>query len=412
MQEYDNIHQSNIGNGEETKLIISPNGKVLVVPKSMGTFADVLSSEGNGVQSQDAKADNEYRSYEEEVREGEEDVVHHHNHHHDHNVLIRHVSLELLNPVHECHSRKSSMLVAIVNLIATVCGGGVLSLPLAFKRAGIIPTTIMMIYGLLTTDFSLYILVSCARRTGGRSYGDIAKASFGNFAEVFTTCTLALMLTGSLTAYLVLVRNIWTPVLLAILPEFFTNPLLEPRISAPNMIVSSETAKSTINNFTDTSFYYQNDGSSTQEEKDASKQGEAIILLGLLIFGSPLLLKHNLHALRHTCYVGFCSCCLLMMAVTFRAYEVISAEPDTVNNDNQHSPETSTSAEPVRPPNHTINTINWYSTDTSDLAFAFPIVVLCFLCSYNVLGVHSSLLNPTRERMRNVLDTSMVLCFV
>lgn len=279
----------------------------------------------------------------------------------DNSILQRHVSLEHLNPLYECVTRKSSTAVAIINLVATTCGGGVLSLPLAFKRAGIIPTTVFMIYGALSTHFSLYILVSCARRTGGRSYGDVARAAFGNAAEVVTTALLGLMLIGSTTAYLVLVKDIWTPVVLVILPMSVKKPLL---FDGP-----------------------MPEDSMFDPALKPSKEGANLILFLILVLGTPLLLKRDLHALRHTCYFGFSSCVLLMLAVVFRAFEIMQSE------------------EPDKP------RINWYSTDVSDYAFAFPIVVLCFFCSYNILGVHSSLLHPTRDRLKYVLDTSVTICF-
>lgn len=45
-----------------------------------------------------------------------------------HALLIReaHVSLETLNPHHECRSRRSNTIVAVFNLVATVCGGKLL----------------------------------------------------------------------------------------------------------------------------------------------------------------------------------------------------------------------------------------------------------------------------------------------
>lgn len=273
-------------------------------------------------------------------------------------IIKRHMSLEFLNPVHECHSRKSSIIVAVVNLVATVCGGGVLSLPFAFRRAGIIPTTIMMIYGFVSTDFTLYILISCARRTGGRSYGDVAKAAFGNAAEVFTTALMGVMLLGSLTAYLVLVKDIWTPVVMFVLPTVLKQLLVEKDILYDN---------------------------NEDNEQVASKEGGNFILLCILILGTPLLLKNDLHALRHTCYVGFSSCALLVVALVYHAYAAVQLP------------------RPIE--------LNWYSTNLSDLAFCFPIIVLCFFCSYNALGVHSSLLNPTRERVKFVLDSSMLICW-
>jgi sodium-coupled neutral amino acid transporter 11 len=283
-------------------------------------------------------------------------------HGHGRAILQRHVSLERLNPDYGCSTRKSSIAVAITNLIATTTGGGVLSLPLAFRRAGILPTTFLMIYGFLATDFSLYVLVSCARRTGGRSYGDVASAAFGNLAEVATTSLIGFMLIGSLTAYLVLVKDTWTPVVLLLLPLDVKGPLLSHQHDAGRT------------------------GSLLDPTLQASKQGSSLVLLIIVIVSAPLLLKRDLHALRFTCYLGFSSCVLLMVAVVYRAYQAMQI--------------------PGRAP------LRWYSTDIADYAFAFPIVVLCFFCSYNVLSVHSSLVHPTRERLKFVLDTSMILCML
>merc|ERR1719330_2233417 len=90
-------------------------------------------------------------------------------------LLAKHPSLEFLNPEFYSAARKSSPISAIFNLVATVCGGGVLTLPVAFSRAGIIPSTVLMIFSAIITDFAMYILCSCARRTGGKSYGDVAR---------------------------------------------------------------------------------------------------------------------------------------------------------------------------------------------------------------------------------------------
>ena len=105
-------------------------------------------------------------------------------------LLRRHPSLELLVPAHDCESRRSSPAIAIFNLVATVCGGGVLTLPQAFSRAGLIPSFLMMVFAAGITNFAMYILCSCARRTGGRSYGDVMRNAFGPLAEIGATVLL------------------------------------------------------------------------------------------------------------------------------------------------------------------------------------------------------------------------------
>lgn len=274
-------------------------------------------------------------------------------------LLLRedHVSLELLNPSPECHTRKSSAAIATMGLVTTVCGGGVLSLPLVFSRAGILPTTLLMTYVAVTTDFSLYLLVVCARRSGGRTYGDVAQAAFGSAAQLVTTVTLAGMLCGSLIAYQVLVRDVWTPVLFSLCP---------PLARVLGVAIAQGKEENIAN------------GGSGSQAPD--------ILLGcILLMALPLLLKRDLHALRFTCYIGFGSCVLLMAAVVYRA---------------------------IRTPAVTWQTVNWYSTDIADWLFAYPIVALCFFCSYNVLSVHASLVEPTRRRLRAVLDRTMIICWL
>lgn len=279
----------------------------------------------------------------------------------------RHMSLENLNPHAACDTRKSSDWIATINLVATTCGGGVLSLPLVFSRAGILPVTFFMMVGAMITEFSLYLLIVCARRTGARTYGGVAEAAFGRLANVVTTITLVIMLFGTLIAYQVLMRDIWSGVIFAIVPT-----RLQHLLTGHWSIV---------------------------EDQEVNQRQAANVLLSIiLLLAFPLLLQKDLHALRHTCYLGFSSCVLLAIAVTYRAF-------------GRHIHSGTTNIMDVSA-SHSQPSLLWYSTDVADLLFAVPIVVLCFFCSYNALSIHSQLVNPTRKRVRKVLDRSMLLCFV
>mmetsp|Transcript_18862 Transcript_18862/g.45563 ORF Transcript_18862/g.45563 Transcript_18862/m.45563 type:complete len:475 (+) Transcript_18862:457-1881(+) len=183
---------------------------------------------------------------------------------------------------------------------------------------------------------------------------------------------MAIMLLGSLTAYSVLVKDIWTPVILSLTPN-----------DVRKMLLGSQTQEQ----FQDTSHDEQQHDS---EDVGSTDRASAIVLAVILVLCSPLLLQRDLHSLRHTCYVGFSSCVLLLVAIILRTTQSFS---DGGDGERSQQP------------------INWYSTNVSDLSFAFPIVVLCFLCSYNVLSVHSSLQDPTRQRVKLVLDSSMMICF-
>jgi hypothetical protein len=67
-------------------------------------------------------------------------------------------SLELLVPSAGSHLRKSSKVAATFNLIATIVGGGILSMPLALAKAGLALGTLLIIFAASITDFSLYLL--------------------------------------------------------------------------------------------------------------------------------------------------------------------------------------------------------------------------------------------------------------
>jgi amino acid permease len=224
-------------------------------------------------------------------------------------------------------------------------------LPYAFRRAGILVTLALLILSAIMTNFSLYILCACARRTGGRSYGDVARAAFGPLAEILTTAILFVLLLGILVAYMVLLKGIWTP-----------------------MILSLAVSLNIIEGF---------------DEDHFSKESNALLLV-LLFCLFPLLLKRDLYALRYTCYVGFCSLVILTFGLATKAYQ----------------------RNVVVQPGIFAQKVLWYTSDIKEVIFVFPIVMMSFLCCFNVLGVHGSLIEPTRKRMRLVLDRSIGICLV
>jgi len=271
-------------------------------------------------------------------------------------ILAKHPSLEFLNPDFASTQRKSSRISAIFNLVATVCGGGVLTLPIAFSRAGIIPSTILMIFSAIITNFSMYILCSCARRTGGRSYGDVARKAFGAKAELFVTTLLFIFLCFVVVAYFVLVKDIWTPVLLKFFPSL---------------------SEWSIHRWS--------------YDPAVSDVPSDVFLIGFIIISLPLLLKRDLHALRHTCYVGFVSLVILLYAIMKQCYQK-NFVTNSVHFGDQK--------------------IKWWHDDLNDILYAFPIISLSFFSIYNVLSVHSALTNPTRQRVKFVLDGSVAICFI
>jgi amino acid permease len=267
----------------------------------------------------------------------------------------RALSLEFLNPSHSSPLRKTSFNAATFNLVATIIGGGVLSLPLAFAKVGIVLATLMMIFAAYITEFCLYILCSCARRTGSNSYMAIVRSAFGPVAEILVTSILSIYLLGVLVAFQVLLKDIFAPLARAFIVHFVPSSIYSP-----------------------------------------GKNLDAIVLASIILIISPLLVKRDLHSLRHFCYVGFFSVCVIVVSIAIKAYERNFL--GTID----HYPTYSGKYERWSRPN-----ILYFTDDWEKVFFAFPFVVLAFLCAFNVVEVHGALENPTRTRVRSVLHTAI-----
>lgn len=216
----------------------------------------------------------------------------------------------------------------------------------------------MMIGAAIMTEFSIYILCSAARRTGAKTFGEVCLHCFGTKMELFTSLLLFVFLSFVIVAYMVLVKSIWTP----ILEELFDSLI-------------------SVSNSTGHHHYFTN---------ESQNNGNMVLLL-ILISVSPLLLKKDLHALRYNCYIGFASISVLCLAMLYRAIQKC---------------ETNINGSPA-------SDILWVNTSSfQDVLFAFPIVTLSFLATFNVPPVQSALIEPTRERVRDMIHISVLACFI
>jgi amino acid permease len=243
------------------------------------------------------------------------------------------VQAEELVPPFDSNERHSPMLVATFNLVATIVGGGVLSLPYAFYKCGVVLATILMIFAAVITDRSLYLLCLCARQTRVKTYGQVGKAAFGPWMETAISGLLFVFLLFVLVAYMVLIRDIWTPVV--------------------GLWV-------------------------------ADPQGN-LVLFGILLLVSPFLVQKTLYELRFNCYVGFCSVSILCLALAHHAILKVTSDESTE--------------------------ILYITSYVGDALFAFPIITLSFLSSFNVLPVQSALVHPTKPRVSGVVDGAVFACF-
>ena len=250
---------------------------------------------------------------------------------------------DLLVPALNDASRQSTTPVAIFNLIATIVGGGVLSLPLAFAKLGIGLATVLMMVAAVSTHLSLYPLCLAARYTGATSYGEIGRVALGPAMETAMAVLLFIFLLFVITAYQVLLRDIWTPLVVGVIEDFDAQDL-------------------------------------------TTTQNGNLVLLLIVILLSPFVVQHNLHALRYNCFVGFASISVLCAALCRHAFFMENEyQEEDIHADNNS------------------NNLLYFTDNWSHILFAFPIIMLSFLCHFNVLPIQSALVRPTRARMRTVL---------
>ena len=288
----------------------------------------------------------------------------------------------------------SSMLVATFNLVATIVGGGVLSVPFAFEKCGgALWGVLWMLLAALATDQSCVMLCWCARPNLEvpavlgedttslllSSYGQVGKAAFGPILEVAISALLCVFLVFVLIAYMVLVKDIWTPILISLYyAAAASTDYHGSSLEATTSSVTLTSAATTLSNL--------------QAEQDAA--WGPCVLIGIVVFMSPFLVQRSLHALRFNCYIGFASVSMLCLALCHHAVSSSST------GDN------STTANVLWTPDF------WLAPPDSfqDVITAFPILMLSFLCHFNVNPIQKALIHPTPARVNRVIHGAMLAC--
>lgn len=287
----------------------------------------------------------------------------------------RNFSREFLSPDMYSSSRQATLMNAMISLITTILGGGVLSLPFAFSKTGLLVGYIMLAVIATASDFSIYLLIYCSRRTPymNSTYEDIASYTLGKRSKVIV-CVLLFVLTYlCCIAYLLLIRDLVTSLI-----EYMFN------IHAT---------------------YYTH----------------IYVMTGITLLLTPLCLQHTLTSLTSASTLSLISLLILGITIAYRVlYEINSNDQSclvipTVTNVqsydyttilNQHN-------------NTTIldTTTTTYDTDIklfpstlSDVIYAFPIMSVTYLCHFNVLPLHSELINPTHIRVKQLIHGVILLC--
>eukprot|EP00428_Durinskia_dybowskii_P028248 CAMPEP_0170249956 /NCGR_PEP_ID=MMETSP0116_2-20130129/24790_1 /TAXON_ID=400756 /ORGANISM="Durinskia baltica, Strain CSIRO CS-38" /LENGTH=653 /DNA_ID=CAMNT_0010500883 /DNA_START=74 /DNA_END=2035 /DNA_ORIENTATION=+ len=244
---------------------------------------------------------------------------------------------------------------ATFSLVATMVGGGVLSLPYAMSQCGLVLGTLVLALSALASVWTLDMLVSCARCTGRDTFELVGHAAFGEGCRKLTV-TLVFCLTWlAQVAYFVLVQDLLAPMALLIAPGVFDS-------------FSDEGIRRLV-----------------------------VTLAAVLL--APMCYKGSLSALRFLCFASVGS--VVMVGIILGVKAVTSLG-------HRHEIEIMDPDKSSRALDFSVTLTLWPETFLKAL-YVVPMFGVSFLCHFNALPTHQELQRPTRQRMQRVLKLSM--CF-
>ena len=278
-----------------------------------------------------------------------------------------------LGVLFESPDRTATTATAVFNLVSTIVGGGVLSLPFAISVQGVFGGLIALLLSAIASDFSIYILIASSRSRGARGYEDVAAAALGESARIVTVLMIFALTFLVSIAYIILCAD-----LLSALVDLASHHQIIEQIS------------------------------------------REYVILGFVVAVSPLAFFRKMDALRFTSILSVCSVFALGVVT---AYKLISdgtlVPPVPWRNDSTAAPAPSGPmpmlAEATmysRSYNRTLplGETLWWPSSIQDYIYALPIESVAFLCHFNVLPMQDELVRPTRRRVQRVTHTTIYIC--
>jgi amino acid permease len=183
------------------------------------------------------------------------------------------------SPAFDSSDRVSSVVVGVFNVLNTCVGGGTLSIPFAFAKCGWGVATLVVVFSMICTSFSMRLLCNLARKLGCATYSDVMEKTLGDVGKRITTALLFGMLFLVIIAFLVLMKDIAADIVQFFLPE-------------------SATLTDRMKNF-------------------------ITIILTAVCF--PLMTADHLHSLRYVSYAGTVCVLILLYSIGSEAYVAYSS---------------------------------------------------------------------------------------
>lgn len=263
--------------------------------------------------------------------------------------------LEYLGRAFDDERRNIATPSATFSLVATMVGGGVLSLPFAMSQCGLVLGTFCLLLSAVASAWTLSMLVDCARATGRDSFELVGHAAYGEVSQKATIGLVFMICWLTKIAYFVLLTDLLVPVAELVVPSLRTS-------------YTPETTR-------------------------------RIVVCIAALFLSPMCFRSSLSALRFMCFASVSSVAVVGAVVGIRAFESLGRE-HTIQ---------------VQLPSHLNRMVqvmpnyNLWPESWEQAMYALPIFGVSFLCHFNALPTHQELERPTRYRMRRVILVTLTL---
>jgi hypothetical protein len=115
----------------------------------------------------------------------------------------------------------------------------------------------------------------------------------------------------------------------------------------------------------------------------------------------PFFFRRSLHALSWNCYVGSASIFVLCVALNLGGWQRRRRRRGQIDGGGGGGDDRGGRFD-----------VEYFKMPSAgDAMFAIPIVMLSFLCHFNVLAIQNALRRPTRERMRSLIRRATFACF-
>ena len=268
--------------------------------------------------------------------------------------------------------RTATISTAVFNLVSTIVGGGVLSLPFAISVQGVFGGLIAILLSALASEFSIYILIASSRRRGARGYEDVAAAALGEKARIIPVVLIFSLTFLVAIAYVILMADL---------------------VSALVDLASRHQILEAVSR-------------------------EYVILISVVCV-SPLAFFRKMDALRFTSILSVISVFGLGLVTAYKLIYSGILVPIPWKNETGDTPAPTSayaSASGFDAFSHNYNRtlplgeILWWPASIEDYIYTLPIESVAFLCHFNVLPMQDELIRPTRRRVRKVTHSTIVVC--